>query len=213
MKVALINPAWSFEGSIYFGCREPHLPLEYGYARALLEAHGHDTTIVDGTLDGLSQEQVVSQVADFAPDIAVVTTAPSYLFWRCAPPELRLPQQLVRDVREFVPRIVAVGPHASTTPAATLRKLGVDAAVMGECEEVLPLLAAPGSDWSAIDSLCTWQNTRPVARGGTHVAKMTDLPALRWPDRSIARHAHHHHRFEAAPSGPGAEMETSRGCP
>jgi len=213
MKVALINPAWSFEGSIYFGCREPHLPLEYGYARALLEAHGHDTTIVDGTLDGLSQEQVVSRVADFAPDIAVVTTAPSYLFWRCAPPELRLPQQLVRDVREFVPRIVAVGPHASTTPAATLRKLGVDAAVMGECEEVLPLLAAPGSDWSAIDSLCTWQNTRPVARGGMHVAKMTDLPALRWPDRSIARHAHHHHRFEAAPSGPGAEMETSRGCP
>ena len=27
MRVALVNPAWSFEGSIYFGCREPHLPL------------------------------------------------------------------------------------------------------------------------------------------------------------------------------------------
>ena len=31
MKYALINPNWSFEGSIYFGCREPHLPLEFGY--------------------------------------------------------------------------------------------------------------------------------------------------------------------------------------
>ena len=28
MKVALINPPWRFENSIYFGCRAPHLPLE-----------------------------------------------------------------------------------------------------------------------------------------------------------------------------------------
>ena len=27
------------------------------------------------------------------------------------------------------------------------------------------------------------------------------------------RHKHHHHRFDATPNGPGAEMETSRGCP
>ena len=40
MRVALVNPPWSFEGSIYFGCREPHLPLELGYARALLERGG-----------------------------------------------------------------------------------------------------------------------------------------------------------------------------
>jgi anaerobic magnesium-protoporphyrin IX monomethyl ester cyclase len=30
MRVALVNPPWSFAGSIYFGCREPHLPLELG---------------------------------------------------------------------------------------------------------------------------------------------------------------------------------------
>ena len=29
MRFALVNPPWAFEGSIYFGCREPHLPLEY----------------------------------------------------------------------------------------------------------------------------------------------------------------------------------------
>ena len=29
----------------------------------------------------------------------------------------------------------------------------------------------------------------------------------------VARIAHHHHRFDAPPQGPGAEMETSRGCP
>jgi B12-binding domain/radical SAM domain protein of rhizo-twelve system len=42
---------------------------------------------------------------------------------------------------------------------------------------------------------------------------MTDLPALVWPDAVVRAHSHHHHRFDAPPSGPGAEMETSRGCP
>ena len=29
----------------------------------------------------------------------------------------------------------------------------------------------------------------------------------------IRRHHHHHHRFEAEPQAPGAEVESSRGCP
>lgn len=213
MRVALINPAWSFEGSIYFGCREPHLPLEYGYSRALLEAEGHDVAIVDGQLGGLTSDAIVAETARFAPDLAVVTTAPSYLFWRCAPPELRLPQQVLEGIRPFVARTVVVGPHASTTPTATLRKLGADAAVIGECEDILPLLAAPIGEWSTIDSLCTWQDQTPVVRGGTHTTNMAALPALHWPDVAVSAHGHHHHRFDAAPLGPGAEMETSRGCP
>jgi B12-binding domain/radical SAM domain protein of rhizo-twelve system len=214
MKFALINPAWRFDGSIYFGCREPHLPLEYGYAKALLERAGHDVAVVDGQLGGLSHDDIVDQVADLRPDIAVVTTAPSYLFWRCAPPELRLPQEIVRDIRELASHVAVVGPHASTTPEATLRKLGADAAVMGECEDILPQLAdVPFDAWHTIDSLCTWDGDTPVVRGGTHVTNMADMPALRWPDDAVRSHAHHHHRFDAAPLGPGAEMETSRGCP
>jgi anaerobic magnesium-protoporphyrin IX monomethyl ester cyclase len=42
---------------------------------------------------------------------------------------------------------------------------------------------------------------------------MTTLPALHWPKATIARHSHHHHRFDTEPTSPGAEMETSRGCP
>ena len=53
MRVALLNPPWSFAGSIYFGCREPHLPLELGYCRSLLEAGGHEVLMLDGALDGL----------------------------------------------------------------------------------------------------------------------------------------------------------------
>jgi B12-binding domain/radical SAM domain protein of rhizo-twelve system len=42
---------------------------------------------------------------------------------------------------------------------------------------------------------------------------MDALPALRWPEDAIRAHRHHHHRFDSTPAGPGAEMETSRGCP
>src|SRR5690606_28856493 len=38
-------------------------------------------------------------------------------------------------------------------------------------------------------------------------------PPLEWPTEWVSRHTHHHHRFDAEPHGPGAEVEASRGCP
>jgi anaerobic magnesium-protoporphyrin IX monomethyl ester cyclase len=213
MKFALINPPWTFERSIYFGCREPHLPLEFGYARALLAQDGHEALILDGQLDGLTTEEIASRVTTWAPDVIVVTTAPSYLFWRCAPPELRVPQQVLRRLEGSSAVRVVIGPHASTTPAATLRKLQADIAVLGESDEVLPQLAVTRDAWPQVPSIA-WRDGDVVhVQGGLHSADMTRLPALHWPAESVARHRHQHHRFDAEPQRPGAEMETSRGCP
>jgi hypothetical protein len=55
--------------------------------------------------------------------------------------------------------------------------------------------------------------TKNYVQGGPQAANLARLPALRWPDAMLQRHTHHHHRFDAAPAVPGAEMETSRGCP
>ena len=76
MRVALVNPPWTYEGSIYFGCREPHLPLELGYTRALLQAGGHETLMLDGQIEGLASREAADRVAAFRPDMTVVTTAP-----------------------------------------------------------------------------------------------------------------------------------------
>src|SRR6266545_227536 len=141
MKYALVNPAWHFEGSIYFGCREPHLPLEFGYSKALLEVEGHEAVIIDAQLDAFDNNEVRARVEALRPDFTVVTTAPSYLFWRCAPPELRAPQETVAAIRDIAGTVVGVGPHASTTPRAALRKLGADIVIQGECEEIVPRLA------------------------------------------------------------------------
>ena len=223
MKYALVNPAWSFEGSIYFGCRAPHLPLEFGYARALLERAGHEVLLVDAQLHALTDDHVAAAVADFDPDRLVITTAPSYLFWRCAPPELRVPQGTLRAIRGLLaprastlePRVtIVVGPHASTTPGATLRKLGADVAVLGECEEILPRLAQARQAWTDVPSVAYVDATGTLRiQGAPHASDMAALPALTWTDADVRAHRHHHHRFDAEPAGPGAEMEVSRGCP
>lgn len=211
MKYALVNPPWSFDGSIYFGCRDPHLPLEYGYSKQLLESDGHEAVIIDGQLEGLSLAEVRARVKAFAPDFTVITSAPSYLFWRCAPPELRMPQETLQAIRDVAGAIVAVGPHASTTPRATLNKLNADVVVIGECEEILPRLA--DTHWADIPSLARRCEGTISVQGGPRESDMAALPALRWPGDIVRRHRHHHHRFEAPPLGPGAEMEASRGCP
>src|SRR5581483_2049326 len=125
-----------------------------------------------------------------------MTTAPSYLFWRCAPPELRVPQAALQAVSALSRTTVAVGPHGSTTPRAALRKLDVDGVILGECEEVLVRLAGMPSEWAGIAGLCRWAGDDIVVQGGPQAADMTRLPALRWPPELLRRHRHHHHRFD-----------------
>ncbi len=220
MKVALLNPPWSFEHSIYFGCRAPHLPIELGAAKALLDRAGHETLMQDGLLDALDIAAMARACAGFGAEMIVVTTAPTYLFWRCAQPELRLPRLLLDALRVSCPdaRLVAVGPHGSATPDTTLRKLGADVVVRGECEEVVRALADGGIPGDVPGTAVLRADGTVQATGGPQATRFTDLPALRWPDRWIARHHHHHHRFEQPHEGsgherPGAEVEASRGCP
>ena len=144
----------------------------------------------------------------------VVTTAPSYLFWRCAPPELRVPQLTLAALVGIAETTVAVGPHGSTTPRATLRKLGVDAVVMGECEEILRSLAeTPRRRWGEIAGLCRMDGGDAIVRGGPQAADMARLPALALAGRERAAACAPSPPLRPAFFGPGAEMEVSRGCP
>jgi B12-binding domain/radical SAM domain protein of rhizo-twelve system len=209
-RVALINPNWTFDGSIYFGCRSPHLPLELGTSQHFLERAGHRTLLLDAHMFDLSMADIAAELKAFRPDMVVVTTAPTYLFWRCAPPELRVPQQLALALRQLAPTIVAIGPHGSTTPRPTVAKLGADIVVMGECEHSLLRLANGERDFAGI---AFRDGDRIRVNGGPQAVTFSDQPALQWPEEMMRRHHHHHHRFEAEPVGPGAEVEASRGCP
>lgn len=212
MKVALVNPYWTYDGSIYFGCRSPHLPLELGYSKAMLEAEGHEVLMLDGHLQDRDNARLAQDVSDFGADMTVVTTAPTYLFWRCAPPELRVPRDFLDKLGNAGGLTVGVGPHGSATPEAALAKLGCDLVIRGECEETITRLAAT-QDWRTVDGIAYREGAVVVANGSTQASPFVDHPPLHWPTEWLAAHEHHHHRFDADRKGFGAEVEASRGCP
>jgi len=208
MKFALVNPAWKFEGSTYFGCQEPHYPLELLFGFDQVQAAGHEALLIDAHLDNLTIEEVKSRIVPFDPDFLVIPTAPSYLFWRCPPPELRVPQQWFNGLRGRATQ-VAMGPHASATPRATLRKLRCEVALRGEPDEILPQLAT--RSWSEIDGCCWRDGSDEWLTPSLAVTNMKALGPLRFHNYNVEAHHHRHHVFYGA--GRGAELEFARGCP
>jgi B12-binding domain/radical SAM domain protein of rhizo-twelve system len=210
MKFALVNPAWSFEGSTYFGCHDAHYPLELLFAFDKVREAGHEPLLVDAQNDSLTIEEAKRQVDAFAPDFLVIPTAPSYLFWRCPPPELRVPRQWFQGLGGKAVK-VAIGPHSSATPAAALRKLGCDVVFRGEPDSAIPQLAS--KSWEEIPGCC-WRND---ADNGVHlspslgVTDMRSLGPLDFANYNVEAHRHRHHVFEG--DGHGAELEFARGCP
>ena len=209
MKFALVNPAWTFEGSTYFGCREPHYPLELLFAHDQIAAAGHHSLVLDAQTDGLTIEQVKGALNCFEPDFLVIPTAPSYLFWRCPPPELRVPTQWFAALGEDVTK-VAIGPHSSATPAATLAKTGCDVALRGEPDQTLVRLAS--EPWEQITGCCFRRVDGSLQISPElGVADMKALGPLDFHNYNVEAHSHRHHVFTG--EGRGAELEFARGCP
>ncbi len=123
MKYALVNPSWTFDGSTYFGCAEPHFPLELLSAREMLRKDGHEVLLIDAFMEELTPAQVRERLDAFEEDFLVIPTAPSYLFWRCPQPELRVPAQWIAALGR-ASKVVVIGPHGSVTPHATLTRQG-----------------------------------------------------------------------------------------
>src|SRR5271165_2105922 len=208
-KFALVNPAWTFDGSTYFGCRDPHYPLELLFAHDQIIAAGHEAIVIDAQTDGLSIERVRGELNSLAPDFLVISTAPSYLFWRCPPPELRVPMEWFVALGDGMTK-VAIGPHSSATPAATLSKTGCDVAMRGEPDQTLALLASKA--WEQIPGCCFRRSD-----GSYHISPelgvtdMRALGALDFHHYNVEAHTHRHHVFTG--EGCGAELEFARGCP
>jgi len=208
MKFMLLNPKWDFRGSTYFGCHETHYPLELLFAFDKVREAGHDCLMVDAQNENLSIADAKFQLDAFVPDFLVVPTAPSYLFWRCPPPELRVPLQWLDALQSKAVKVV-IGPHPSATPEAVLRKLNCDVALRGEPDATIAQLAS--KPWKEIEGCC-WRD-----ENGLHltpslgVADMRTLGALDFSNYRVEWHAHRHHVFWG--EGRGAELEFARGCP
>lgn len=208
MRYALVNPNWIFKGSTYFGCPEPHYPLELLFAADQIRKSGHEALLIDAQNENLTIDETRTRIAPFAPDFLVIPTAPSYLFWRCPPPELRIPQQWFAGLNIKAVK-VAIGPHTSATPAAAMRKLDCQVAMRGEADLTLAQLAS--RPWREVEGCCWRGEAGEHISPSTAAVDMRELAALDFRDYDVERHKHRHHVFWG--EGHGAELEYARGCP
>jgi anaerobic magnesium-protoporphyrin IX monomethyl ester cyclase len=208
MKFALVNPNWDFAGSTYFGCRDPHVPLELMFAYDKVREAGHEPALFDAQTDAMSLQEVQEKVEEFAPDFLVIPSAPSYLFWRCPPPELRIPMEWFAALGDRATKVL-IGPHGSATPGAAMRKTGADVVLKGEPDQAIADLAS--KPWNEIDGCC-WRDDH-----GEHISAtlgtvdMKTVKALDFHNYNVEKHWHRHHVFFG--KGRGAELEFARGCP
>ena len=214
MKYALVNPRWSFEGSTYFGCTAPHFPLELLSAREMLRCAGQEVLLIDASMEDLTPDEVRVRLQQFGEDFLVMPTAPSYLFWRCPQPELRVPRQWLDSLSRSSKKVV-IGPHGSVTPLATLEKTGADIVLRGEPDQTLPQLAR--MPWEMIAGCC-WRDHQGIVHTspGLGATDMRAVGMLDYSDYPVERHVHLHHVFPGNGGDQlrrGAEVEFARGCP
>lgn len=209
MKYALVNPNWDFTGSTYFGCRDPHTPLELLFAFDKVREAGSEPLLIDAQTDNLSIKAVRDRITAFDPHFFVIPSAPSYLFWRCPPPEVRVPTEWFAQLGGCAKKVL-IGPHCSATPTAAMRKTGADIVIKGEPEQALADLASRPLEM--IDGVCYRDETgREHISPGLAVVEMNALHALSFDNYSVEAHSHRHHVFWG--EGRGAEVEFARGCP
>ena len=208
MKYAFVNPNWNFTGSTYFGCADPHYPLELLFACEQVQQAGDEALLVDAQVENLTTNEVAPKIRDFNPDFLVVPTAPSYLFWRCPPPELRVPKEWFQALRGWGTQ-VAIGPHPSATPAATMRKTGCDIVMRGEPDQTIFQLGT--TPWQDIAGCCWHDDKGEHISAQVGVTDMKALGALDFHNYPVELHRHRHHVFSG--EGHGAELEFARGCP
>jgi len=211
MKFALVNPNWSFTGSTYFGCPDPHVPLELLFAQDQIVAAGHQALVIDAQTEDLSVDRAREIVTRFDPDFVVIPSAPSYLFWRCPPPELRVPKQwFAAIIQGLRAKKVLIGPHGSATPATALRKTAADVVLRGEPDQTIPQLAT--EPWDNIAGACFRRDDGTLHLSAElGVTDMKKLKALDFRNYDLTKHWHRHHVFSG--EGRGAELEFARGCP
>jgi radical SAM superfamily enzyme YgiQ (UPF0313 family) len=172
-------------------------PLGVGFLGTLLKQHGHEVRVFDQNVEGLEDEGLWQQVAEFQPDIAGFSVMT---------PNYPVARQQIRALKQRHPevRVLAGGIHATLFPDDLMAD-GADAVVLGEGEPViLELVAglAEGRDLGGLPGLLFRARTGEVIRTAGH-CQTTSLDELPLVDRSLynlPKYTHH-------------SMLASRGCP
>jgi anaerobic magnesium-protoporphyrin IX monomethyl ester cyclase len=212
MNIVLMNPPWEGYRAPFRGSLVPLQPLDLAYVAGNLRA-AHDVRIIDMNAAGLTRDRL-PDLGD--PDLFMVTTAPSYLYWRCAPVDYSPASDLLAWIARAYPRAVRVviGPHGSAFPEPFLRSGQARYVVMGEpeqpCLDLVEALAR-GEDPAGRPGIAGMDGEKVLNPGHYQLDTLDRLPFPAYDLLDMD-----HYRPHGVPKGMSSAApvltEASRGC-
>jgi anaerobic magnesium-protoporphyrin IX monomethyl ester cyclase len=210
MKVIGLNPDWSSGFALMptdTMCPPKSFPIEWGYLQYLAD---QDQTVDFNFFDFYMKSKInhVESRTLSDAEYVVISTTPSYLFWRCPPLNLDPVKRAVAIARRFSrASIVLIGPHGTILPEATLQETAADYAFRGEPEQML---------FPELKSLQNAKPTRYLAslrnpRAST-AKEVSGLGIVRYSESAIADSEPHTWISSSVFPRRGALIETARGC-
>jgi anaerobic magnesium-protoporphyrin IX monomethyl ester cyclase len=204
MKILFLNPNWNLLPARQFpGCKRPHHPLELLYPATILAAK-HTVVVVDAFLERLDDEELGKKIGSSDPDVVVIATAPSYLFWRCCPFNISLPKRVTEIVKHnSQASVIIIGPHPSVSPEWVLEECQADFLIRGEAEIELTEFINSELKNGQVPGLFSNQ----LNNGLAVIEDMSLLPKIDFSLLPLGPYHSHSPKYDK-----GASVEFSRGC-
>lgn len=193
MKIVLINPPAEQIVDPWDTPPFPHLGL--ASLSAFCQYKGIRVLPIDGKFERLTEQDIISRVRDFVPDIIGITAMTNYI---------TAGARIAEKLKKIFPQAVFVvgGAHPTALPKETLDEFPVfNIAVIGEGEEILWEIAQKKiSEWNEIPGI-TYRNENKIIVQTGFRRRIENLDMLPFPAWSL---------FPPAKIYP---IITSRGCP
>ena len=187
-------------------------PLEWGY----LSNGNYLAYIIDDHYHNRDLEATLKLIWNIRPTVVVVSTSPSYLYWRCPPLNLRLVFDYINRIKKCIPSttIITIGPHGTIDPDWVLSESASDFVFRGEPDGNL-IEYLETSEFVKCDWLSYQNNIKEIA-------PQKDFETIGECDYSYLRSRRYQYHAWGVNSqrsiknqirGYSAMVELSRGCP
>lgn len=180
----------------------PVFPIGLSYLAAPLTAAGHQLSVLDLCFENEPEEALSGALDGFKPALVVLSLRNiDNVTWPNSRSYLEGIRRVVSVCQGHAPVIVG-GSGFSLMPGEVLEYLGADYGVVGEGEEILPLLVErieSGRDKAALPGI--------LCRGETEFRAPLPIASISTPDRSLFDVA----RYQR--EGGMTNVQTKRGCP
>jgi anaerobic magnesium-protoporphyrin IX monomethyl ester cyclase len=201
-------------------------PIGLAYIAGSLRAEGHEISLIDGLAEsfdtrhpwgsdcylyGLSLEEVMDRIDE---DTDVIGVSAAFTF------EWPICRDLITQLRERFPKayLIGGGEHITALPENSMREAPMDAAVLGEGENIVISLMDnfrdPDFDPSAIDGIAyrTDGGEITVNKRNTRIRDLEDIPRPAWDLMPIGNYLDRGYGF-GVDRGRSMPVIASRGCP